>query len=164
MKYCLECGTKLILKELKNEGMIPYCPHCEAYRFEPFSTAVSMIVLSPDLKKTLFIQQYGAGKNWLVAGYINRGETAEEAVCRELKEEVGLEIRKMFFQKTLYWPKSNALLLNFAVIVTSEEVVSNWEIDHYEWVPVEQGIKNVAKGGLAETFFHCFLQHRTDYH
>ena len=40
MKYCVECGTKLIYKELENEGMIPYCEKCHEYRFPIFSSAV----------------------------------------------------------------------------------------------------------------------------
>ena len=91
MKYCFECGTKLIEKPLKNEGNIPYCEKCGEYRFPIFSTAVSMIVKNPDQTKILLIQQYGKGQNVLVAGYINKGENAEHAVEREVFEETGVE-------------------------------------------------------------------------
>ena len=52
-----------------------------------------MIVLSPNKDKTLFIQQYDKGRNWLVAGYVNKGESAEEAVKRELFEEIGIKVK-----------------------------------------------------------------------
>ena len=55
MKYCFECGTKLIEKTLKNEGNIPYCEKCGEYRFPIFSTAVSMIVKNPAQNKILLI-------------------------------------------------------------------------------------------------------------
>ena len=87
MKYCFECGTKLIEKPLKNEGNIPYCEKCGEYRFPIFSTAVSMIVKNPDQTKILLIQQYGKGQNVLVAGYINKGENAEHAVEREVFDD-----------------------------------------------------------------------------
>ena len=32
-KHCFECGTELIEKELENEGIVPYCPKCEQFRF-----------------------------------------------------------------------------------------------------------------------------------
>ena len=73
MKYCVECGTKLIYKELENEGMIPYCEKCHEYRFPIFSSAVSMIILNPDKNKILLIKQYGKPSYILVAGYINKG-------------------------------------------------------------------------------------------
>ncbi len=32
-KHCFDCGTPLIEKELEGEGVVPYCPKCEQYRF-----------------------------------------------------------------------------------------------------------------------------------
>lgn len=45
-KFCHECGTKLTQKELENEGMVPFCPKCEAFRFPMYNVAVSMIVIN----------------------------------------------------------------------------------------------------------------------
>lgn len=158
MKFCPECGNELYLKELRDEGMVPYCQQCESYRFELFNTAVSMVVLSPDKKKTLLIEQYGNKRKILVAGYINRGESAEAAAQRELFEEVGLEVQSMFFQKTVYWEKSNTLLINYIVIVKSIDVNNNWEVDAYSWLPLEQAYQEVAQGGLAEHFYKYFYE------
>ena len=47
---------------------------------------------STDHSKILLIQQYGKARNILVAGYVNKGESAEEAVVREVKEETGLTV------------------------------------------------------------------------
>ena len=33
MKHCMQCGSELVLKELKGEGMVPYCPTCKDFRF-----------------------------------------------------------------------------------------------------------------------------------
>ena len=50
-KHCFECGTALIEKELEEEGIVPYCPKCQQYRFPMYNVAVSMIVDSfPDFK------------------------------------------------------------------------------------------------------------------
>lgn len=51
-----------------------------------------MLILNQPLDKVLLIQQYQKKDNILVAGYINQGERAEDAVAREVSEEVGLEI------------------------------------------------------------------------
>ena len=88
MKYCYECGTKLTEKFLENEGMIPYCETCQEFRFPIFSTAVSMEIFNPEKDKVLLIQQYGKKRNILVAGYVNKGESAEHAMVREVMEEV----------------------------------------------------------------------------
>ena len=76
MSYCTECGTELKLKYLENEGMIPWCETCQAYRFPTFNVAISTIVYSPDGGRILLIKQYGRDRNILVAGYVNKGEGA----------------------------------------------------------------------------------------
>ena len=80
MNNCYECGSKLELKELKNEGFIPFCPNCKTFRFPIFNTAISAVIVNKDITKTLLIRQYNMGFDVLVAGYINKGENAESAL------------------------------------------------------------------------------------
>ena len=69
-KHCFECGTALIEKELEEEGIVPYCPKCQQYRFPMYNVAVSMIVVDEETGKILLIQQYGKPSYILVAGYV----------------------------------------------------------------------------------------------
>ena len=62
-KHCFECGTALIEKELEEEGIVPYCPKCQQYRFPMYNVAVSMIVVdairsSMQPVKPLHISEY----------------------------------------------------------------------------------------------------------
>lgn len=52
-KHCFECGTALIEKELEEEGIVPYCPKCQQYRFPMYNVAVSMIVVDEETGKIL---------------------------------------------------------------------------------------------------------------
>ena len=99
-KHCFECGTALIEKELEEEGIVPYCPKCQQYRFPMYNVAVSMIVVDEETGKSLLIQQYGKPSYILVAGYVNRGEAEEHAVVREVREETGLEVEHLRFNRT----------------------------------------------------------------
>ena len=99
-KHCFECGTALIEKELEEEGIVPYCPKCQQYRFPMYNVAVSMIVVDEETGKILLIQQYGKPSYILVAGYVNRGEAEEHAVVREVREETGLEVEHIRFNRT----------------------------------------------------------------
>lgn len=56
MNYCMECGTKLELRHLENEGEIPFCSQCNQFRFPIFNTAVSMICIDVKNQKILLIQ------------------------------------------------------------------------------------------------------------
>ena len=74
-KFCRECGTELVPKELENEGIVPYCPNCGQYRFPQYNVAVIMIVVNELTGEILLIQQYGRPSYILVAGYVTQSKT-----------------------------------------------------------------------------------------
>ncbi len=158
MNYCSQCGTKLIFKELEHEGLIPYCPTCNLFRFKTFNTAVSMVITTKSYDQVLLIEQYNKKRYILVAGYINQKESAEAAAIREIQEEVGLSIEKLIFQKTEFYEKSNTLMINFIAIAKNTHVNPNYEIDSFSWFSLEEAKKNIAKGSLAEKFFLLFYE------
>ena len=158
MNYCYCCGSKLVLKECNNDGLVPFCEKCNEFRFPIFNTAVSMVVLNPSRDKTLFIKQYGKGLNWLVAGYVNKTESAEDACRRELFEEVGLFVENMYFQKSMYFSKTNTLVFNYVVICSDMNVICNEEVDEYNWYSLDEGMDMIARGGLAFEFYKMFYE------
>lgn len=162
MKYCYECGTKLMDKYLEGEGMIPYCEKCGQYRFPIFNTAVSMEVLNPSQDKVILIQQYGRTRNILVAGYVNRGESAEEAVVREVREELGLEVGQIRFNKSKFYAGSNTLMINFSCVASSEDLSRRKtdEVDYVRWYSLDEARENVYHGSLAEEFLLHYLDRR----
>ena len=58
----------------------------------------------------MLIQQYGKPVYILVAGYINRGEQAENAVAREIKEKTGMTVSHIKFNRTKFYEPSNTLM------------------------------------------------------
>ena len=159
MKYCYACGEKLIMKELEHEGMVPFCTSCQQFRFPIFNTAISMVVLNPHKDKILLIQQYGKKSNILVAGYINKGESAEDALLREMQEEIGRQVMCYHFLRSEYFPKTNTLIFNFAVVLDSEDLsdVSDWEVDEAAWFSFAEAKSAVKQGSLAQRFLLNFI-------
>lgn len=159
MQYCMDCGSKLVNKELKKEGMIPYCNTCQQYKFPVFSIAVSMIVMNRSMEKVLLIQQYEKKDFILVAGYVNKGESAENAVIRELTEETGLKALKIKYNRSQYFEPSNTLMLNYTCIVENENLEGiTEEIDYAEWFFPDQAIKIIKQNSLAKEFLVKFLK------
>ncbi|MGX8850532.1 NAD(+) diphosphatase [Amedibacillus sp. YH-ame10] len=160
MKHCFACGHKLEMRELEHEGMTPFCPNCKEFRFPIFNTAVSMVVVNPKEDKILMIQQYGRESNILVAGYVNKGESGEDALRREMEEEIGRKVIKHRFMKTEYFPKSNTLIWNFAVMIDSEDLsgVCEWEVDKATWFTFEEAKESVKHDSLAERFLYYFFK------
>lgn len=164
MSYCTECGTRLIKKHLDNEGDIPYCETCSAFRFPTFNTAISTIVYSPDAKKILLIKQYGKDRNILVAGYVNKGEFAEHALAREVREEIGLNVVSCCFNRSEYYEKSNTLMLNFACLADSEDLSGvTPEVDYAAWYTPQEAREAIYHDCLAERFLLYWLDKREYY-
>ena len=92
MNYCMECGTLLHSMPHGEEGLVPYCDTCAAFRYPVFNTAVSLLVVDETEENILLIRQYGKPDYILVAGYVNQGEDAEDAARRELMEELSLPL------------------------------------------------------------------------
>ena len=160
MKYCMECGSELVKRYLEDEGEVPYCEKCGQFRFPVFSVAVSVEVQSPDRDKILLIKQYGRDRYILVAGYVNKGENAEDTVKREVMEEIGLSVSEVRFEKSEYFPPSNTLMLNFSCVAESEDLshVSQKEIDSCRWFVRDRAAVEIADGSLAEKFLLRFLK------
>ena len=158
MAYCPVCGTRLHRKEHPTDGSIPYCDTCGDYRFPFFSTAISAIVLDETKRRMLLIRQYGDDEPVLVAGYVDKGETAEQAVVREIREELGMTARELHFKRSHYYEPSETLMLNYTVTVPETTASPNLEVDSWFWVPVEETPGLVHPGGLAETLLGDFFE------
>lgn len=158
MNYCMQCGEKLRLKYHETEEKeIPWCESCRAFRYPVYNTAVSMIVQSRDRERVILIQQYGRPFYVLVAGYVNLGEDAEAAVVREVREELGLTVESLHFNRSRYFPPSNTLMLNFTVTVAEEDPHPNWEIDAWRWFSVAEARERIKPGSLAAAFLNGYF-------
>ena len=156
--HCRMCGAKLEIRELKNEGMIPYCPECGQYRFPQYNVAVSMITVNEATDEILLIQQYGRPSYVLVAGYVTKGESLEDAVRREIREETGMTVDHMKFNRSQYFEKSDTLMCNFTAFVKdASDMHANYEIDSYSWFSREDASKNIRPDSLAEHFLNSYL-------
>ncbi len=158
MAFCPVCGNRLSRKRHPTDGSVPFCEICGDYRFPLFSIAVSAIVLDEPRERMLLIRQYGEPDPVLVAGYVDKGETAEDAVRREIREELGMTVRELRFCRSHYYEPSETLMLNYTVIVRETQAAPNDEVDDWAWVPAEEAAKLVKPGGLAERLLRDFYE------
>ena len=161
MNYCMQCGAELTAKYLPSEGReIPYCPACGDFRFPVFNTAVSMIVTNAAWDRIVLIRQYGRPDYILVAGYVNQYEDAEDAAVREVREELGLNVREVTFNHSHFFRPSNTLMLNFTAVVDDTSVHANEEVDAFTWFTPEEARKNIKPNSLAQAFLEGYLTRR----
>ena len=74
--YCRDCGSQLSLRYLENEGLVPFCEQCGAFKFPYFPVAVSMTVVNRPETKILLARHTGEPDYKPFAGYIKQGESA----------------------------------------------------------------------------------------
>ena len=153
MNYCMQCGGRLSPRHHEGEGrLIPWCDSCGAWRYPVYNTAVSMVVMDERREKVLLIRQYGRPHWVLVAGYVNRGEDAEDAAAREIREELDMTVRSLRFNHSHYFAPSNTLMLNFTATVKEDQPRPNREVDAWSWFSVAQAREHIKPGSLAEAF------------
>lgn len=131
-KFCGKCGNKTIVKT--DERAIT-CPGCKTTVYPKISPAVIMAIVCKD--KLLLAHNSNFQANWysLVAGYVDIGESLEDAVIREAKEEVGLDVKNIRYYKSQPWPFSGSVMIGFIAQAddTQEICVDNKEITHAAW-------------------------------
>ena len=157
MNYCMQCGTRLHLKHHHFEGEVPYCDTCGEYRWPVYNTAVSMIVMNEEKDKVILIRQHHKPVYVLVAGYVNRGEDAEDAARREVMEEMGLTVKTVHFNRSHFYPPTNTLMLNFTVTVAENEAHPNWEVDSWRWFTPEEAQANIKPDSVAQGFLNGYF-------
>lgn len=143
MKYCTECGHTLIMKPCGDEGDIPFCEACQLFRFPTFGVSVLVVVFNPSKTHVCLLKQNYVHKNHmvLIAGYVQKGETLEQTVAREVLEETGLKVQKMHFTVSYYHEKSQALMAGFGAVSSHEDItLTSSEVDGANWVEIQQAL------------------------
>ena len=134
--YCSKCeGVKL---ETKDTGYKKCCNQCGAEYFPRVDPVVIMLPCYED--KCLLGRQKGfpPGMFSALAGFVEPGETIEEAVMREVNEEVGLKSRNVVYKFTQPWPFPSSLMIGCTALVDDPEfTVDEEEIVEAIWLNKE---------------------------
>ena len=145
--YCPVCGEKLALYLHDQEGLVPFCKHCEEFRFPQFATAVSMVVVNRTKDKILLAKHRGQDDFILFAGYVKKGETGE------FREETKLNVVKYKYMSSRYHEPHNVLMLNFLVVAENGEIsLDTSELDEAVWFDFDEALQAIRKDSDAEVF------------
>lgn len=120
-RFCPACGAGLARKEGPERAM--RCAACRRDYFPRIDCAV--IVAIEHGGRLLLAGRIGAdGRRFmsLLAGFVEPGETLEEAVRREVMEEVGLELGRVRFVASQPWPFPSQLMVGFHAMAASGEL------------------------------------------
>jgi NAD+ diphosphatase len=133
--FCANCGTATDIAEA---GYSRHCPHCGATHFPRTDPVVIMTVEHEG--RLLLGRRAGwpAGRLSVLAGFISPGESAEEAVVREVQEESGIVSRDPVFVTSQPWPFPASLMLGFhAKADGGDPQARDGELEEVHWLGAE---------------------------
>ncbi|OED29507.1 NAD(+) diphosphatase [Methanosphaera sp. WGK6] len=134
-QYCGQCGTKTVIDK---KDMMMLCPNCGQMHYSRIAPAI-IVAINNNGKLLMAKHSYHEKINYaLIAGFVEAGETIEEAVHREVTEEVGIKVKNVQYVKSQSWPFPNSLMLGFTADYDGGEIkVDGDEILKAKWFDKE---------------------------
>jgi NAD+ diphosphatase len=144
-RYCGRCGSRTIALQ---GGHVLQCSDatCATQQFPRIDPAV--IVLITDGERALLGRQasWPAGRYSTIAGFVEPGESLEDAVRREVREETGVEVDSVEYHSSQPWPFPSSLMLGFTAHASRTLIERrDDELEDVRWLTREQ----IAAGEVA---------------
>jgi NAD+ diphosphatase len=133
-RFCGRCGSPTLAAQ---GGHIRVCsnPGCAIQQFPRIDPAV--IVLITDGERALLGRQatWAAGRYSTIAGFVEPGESLEDAVAREVREETGVEVDVVEYHSSQPWPFPASLMLGFTAHATTTAIhLADAELEDARWL------------------------------
>jgi len=144
-RYCGRCGSLTIPVQ---GGHVLECtdPTCVTQLFPRIDPAV--IVLITDGERVLLGRQasWPEGRYSTIAGFVEPGESLEDAVIREVREETGVEVAEVEYHSSQPWPFPSSLMLGFTAFAATTAIdLMDEELEDARWLTRAQ----IAAGEVA---------------
>ena len=162
--YCPFCGQKLELKEIGDEGLIPFCNSCSTPLWDMFTTSIITACVNQYDEVALIRQDYVSTANYVcVAGIMKLGESAEETVVREVKEELGLDVKSLTYIKSYPYDKKEMLMLGYKAVVDKADFKLSGEVDSARWVKFDEALGLLREGSIAWQLVNAAIAEKANF-
>jgi NAD+ diphosphatase len=142
-RYCAQCGTA---SELASGGWIRRCPNCRAQHYPRVDPVVIMLAVNGE-RCLLGRNRRRVGTRFsCLAGFVEPGETLEEAVRREVFEESGIRVGRVRYLASQPWPFPSTLMVGMLAEALSEAItVDPEELAEACWFERDEVCRMVAR-------------------
>jgi NAD+ diphosphatase len=152
-RFCARCGSTTVLAK---GGWQRNCTGCKAEHF-PRVDPVTIMLVEHDDRLLLGRQpRFPEGNYSALAGFVEPGETIEEAVAREVFEEAGVRVRDVSYVMSQPWPFPSSLMIGCHAHADSPDiVVDKTELEDARWftrAEVVDAVEAARGGGRGRTF------------
>lgn len=156
-RYCGRCGSETVSHPQGERAKV--CPSCALTSYPRINPCVIVAVTRGEEILLARATRFNRPLFSTLAGFIEAGESAEEAVRREVKEEVGVELGKLAYMSSQPWPFPGNLMLGFQAeyqsgeIVLQEDEIAEAAFFHYSALPMIP-----PPGSIANQLIQAFVK------
>ncbi|WP_458404175.1 NAD(+) diphosphatase [Methanobrevibacter sp.] len=154
-RFCGRCGAGTQLDE---KDMMLKCPSCGQVHYPRIAPAIIVAIRKDD---ELLMAKHSYHDNIryaLIAGFVEPGEAIEEAVHREVLEEVGIRIKNLKYMRSHSWPFPNSLMLGFTAEYDSGDIkVDGDEILKAKWFKKDEIIRYGTDISISDWLIQEFI-------
>jgi len=144
-RFCGGCGAAL---EARRGGHMLFCPGCAIEHYPRTDPAI--IVAVSDGERLLLGRQasWPEGRWSVLAGFLEPGESLEQAVAREVLEEAGVRIRAAHYAASQPWPFPSALMVGFRADADPQAARAGDELEAAKWFSAPELRELTASGAM----------------
>jgi len=158
-KFCGCCGTQMDVSE---QELAMKCPSCNHIVYPRISPAIIVAVTKDDQILLARSNRFPPNRYSVIAGFVEPGESLEECVQRELKEEVGIEVHSINYFGNQPWPFPDSLMIAFTAKCSTEEItIDNQEIVEAGWFSAHNLPDIPDKLSVARKLIDWFVEKET---
>jgi NAD+ diphosphatase len=154
-RFCGACGTQ---NEKKSGERALVCPSCGQLAFPRIDPAVICGIRRGDRLMLAHNRRFRGTMHSLIAGFVEVGETLEGAVAREIREEIGIEVKNIQYFGSQSWPYPSTIMLGFVAEHASGELTPDGdEIVTADWFERDQLPEIPGPGSISRRIIDAFV-------
>ncbi|QPC86571.1 NAD(+) diphosphatase [Mesorhizobium sp. NBSH29] len=140
-RFCSKCGQPSVMRD---GGYKRFCPACETLHFPRTDPVVIMLSVSGDQCLLGRGAHFATSVFSALAGFVEPGETIENAVRRETLEEAGITLGRVVYHASQPWPFPYTLMIGCYGEALNENITIDAELEACRWFDREEVLSALA--------------------
>ncbi len=158
-RYCERCGSSV---EDMEEERAKICPRCKLVRYPTISPAIIVAIIKDNMILLARAKRFNKNLYSVLAGFVEVGEDLEHCIKREVKEEVGIEIKNIKYFGSQPWPFPNSLMIAFTAEYKKGKIsVDREEILDADWFKANELPDVPEKPSIARELIDWFVSNKS---